>query len=240
MPACQDDDDSATCVKTGADGGLVLIPQLVTVGRGLGFGSVLDGVVNNQKVSTVARDGAADTDRNHAACSVVEVPVRLRRLNLRDAVSKKQRSILLNLVTVSLAELLGEVAAVTDLDDPLGRVLSEIERREGLGHSHGLAVTGRHEYHQPLGLPGHDVFQLSTHEVEVSGSFPPTRMNELDVISVVPLRQLITSSRCYGPALRWRRGVTPRHRALRPFGQGAGAHLRSGSHTARSEPLHRA
>ena len=108
---------------------------------------------------------------------------------------KEERTILLHLVSVLLSELLGKLTAVTDLDDPLLRVLAQEEGREGLRHGHRLPVAGRHEYHQPLRCAGHDVFQLSTNQVEVSGSFPPACMDELDVIRIVSSRQLIP---CFG------------------------------------------
>ena len=191
MPSCQDDDDCAASMKTGADSGLVLVPQLITIGQGLCLGPVLDWVIYNQKVGAVARDRAADADRNHAACAIVEVPVGLGGLHLRNGVTEQDGAVFLHLIPVLLAELLGQIAAITDLDDTLFRVLTKIERREGFCHGHRLTVTGRHEYHQPLCLACHNIFQLSTYEVEVSGSFPPTRMDKLDIICVVSSRQLV-------------------------------------------------
>ena len=78
---------------------------------------------------------------------------------------KQRRTELLDLIAVPLAELLGKVAAIADLDDTLLWVLSQIERGKGFGHGHGLAVARRHEYHQSLGFPLHDAFQLLAHKV---------------------------------------------------------------------------
>ena len=102
---------------------------------------------------------------------------------------KQRRTELLDLIAVPLAELLGKIAAIADFDDTLLWVLSQIKRGEGFGHGHGLAVARRHEYHQTFGLPLHDAFQLLTHEVKVSGSFPPAHVDVLDIIGVVPFRQ---------------------------------------------------
>ena len=148
---------------------------------------------------------------------------------------EERGAVLLHLVTVALAELLRKLSAVTDFDDPLLRVLAQEEGWEGLCHGHRLTMAGRHEYHQPLCDARHDVFQLSTHQVEVSGSFPPACMDELDIICIVSSRQLIPGFGGYGFLQGRRDGAsTPGHPARHPCGQGLGAPPRSVSPSGRS------
>ena len=241
MPAGKDDDNSAACVQSGAHRGLVLVPQLIAVGGRFSLGAVLDGVIDNKQVCAIAGDGAADTDGDHTAHAVVEVPVRFGGLHLGDGMPKQRRTELLDLIAVPLAELLGKVAAIADLDDTLLWVLSQIERGEGFGHGHGLAVARRHEYHQPLGLPLYDAFQLLAHKVEVSGSFPPAHVNVLDIIGIVPSRQFITKLLTGRGFLSFRIGPFIRsllHRSCRP--EPPSAPPRSGSHKVLPEQNHQA
>ena len=240
MPAGKDDDDSAACVQSGTHRGLVLVPQLIAVGGRFSLGAVLDGVIDDKQVCAIAGDGAADTNGDHAAHAVVEVPVRFGGLHLGDGMPKQRRTELLDLIAVPLAELLGKVAAVADLDDTLLWVLSQIERGEGFGHGHGLAVARRHEYHQPLGLPLHDAFQLLTHEVEVSGSFPPAHVDVLDIIGVVPFRQRNPGIGAEVLALGRRNIILRRHQGPRPFEPDGGVHHPSGYRTGMSEQLRQA
>ena len=121
MPACHDEDDASTGRETCQKRRAVLIPNGFANRFRFRFLAVFHHIVDKQQVGTLACDAAAKTDRDHAACMSLDIPVRLAAVRTVKPDAEEGFTEVRDLLAVPVAELLRKIRAVADLDHaPIG------------------------------------------------------------------------------------------------------------------------
>ena len=145
VPRCHDDDHLRLGLKTGLQGVLPLVPNLVAVVLAVRFFAVLNGVVNNQQVGRVARDARFDTGTEHPAPAVAQLKL-VCCPNGPRLQTKKGSAELLDLLHVLSSELLRRVVVVARLNDSVLWVSPQIPTGKALRHGQRLTMLRRRFY----------------------------------------------------------------------------------------------
>ena len=177
VPSGHHQGDAAVGLEAGGKVGAVPVPELVAGQRGIGLHGVLDRVVDQDEVGAPTGDRAAD-----AGCVVLAAlvggPAAHRAVALLQLVAQHV-AVFGGQRAHPAAEMQGERGGVRGGDHRGARMAGQVpggKQHRGVGR---FRRSGRHQHHQPVGVPRGQEVQLADQQLVVGGRTIAERLQHM-------------------------------------------------------------